>query len=138
MIAIKSRWRTGPAAGVEGGLVSATRTVMHRYRDLPGILRGGSRLLRHWDEHDGGIGVQVAVDLIRRTSWTVSLWTDEEALRRFVRSSRHQATIRPYRSRVTVTGVTFLSEPFDLEEAWTQAAVQLGDGPRPAPRRAHR
>ena len=138
MIAIRSRWRSGSATGTDGGLVSATRTVVHRYRDLPGILRGGSRLLRHWDEHEGGIGVQVAVDLARRTSWTVSLWTGAEALRRFVRSERHQVTIGPYRSRVTVSGTTFFVDDFQLGEAWAEAASRLEDAPRRPSRRAHR
>ncbi len=138
MIAIRSRWRSGSATGTEGGLVSATRTVVHRYRDLPGILRGGSRLLRHWDEHEGGIGVQVAVDLVRRTSWTVSLWTSEAALTRFVRSDRHQVTIGPYRSRVTVSSITFFVDDFDLREAWAEAASRLRDAPRRPCRRADR
>jgi heme-degrading monooxygenase HmoA len=138
MIAIRSRWQSGSATGAPGGLVSATRTVVHRYRDLPGILRAGSRLLRHWDEHEGGIGVQVVVDLARRTSWTVSLWTSEAALRRFVRSDRHQLTIGPYRSRVTVTGTTFFVHDFELRDAWAEAANRLGDAPRRPCRRADR
>jgi hypothetical protein len=121
---IRTRWR-GDGVANRPGVVSVTHTRIARYRDLPGILRAGAGLLRHWDEHAGGMGVQVGLDVRRRESWTVSLWDSDDALRRFVSSRRHRAVVAAHRACVDVRSRSYPTEAFDPASAWT-AASDLG------------
>jgi hypothetical protein len=120
---IKLGWKTGPAAPRDAGLVSVTRTEVARWRDVPGILWRGSGLRSGWPRLAGAVGVQVGLDLRTRTTFTVSLWTDADALRAFLRSGAHQAAVARYRDRVTVHGETWTTDRFDRAAAWARAAA---------------
>ncbi|MBV8957822.1 MAG: hypothetical protein JOZ37_00590 [Actinobacteria bacterium] len=88
------------------------------------MLLAGAGLLRHWQEHEGGCGVQVGVDLRRRISWTVSLWDSDRALHRFLASPRHRQVVTAHRARVNVRAETYTTDAFDPTAAWA-AALRL-------------
>ena len=123
---IRTRWR-GRRDAQHPGVVSVTHTRIARYRDLPAVLRAGAGLLRHWDEHPGGLGVQVGLDVRRKQSWTVSLWDSDDALRRFVGSRRHRAVVAAHRARVDVRSRSYSTDAFDRADAWAVARA-LGTG----------
>ena len=116
---------TTPAAAV----VSATRTEIQRVRDLPGILVRGLRLRAGWADNPGSIGVQLSLDLRRRTSWSISAWATRDDLERFVRSAHHRRAVAPYRARVRVSAARWEVDAFERNAAWAEARRRLA--PRP-------
>ena len=122
----KLPWKKGAAAGgAASGVVSATRTEVHRYRDLPAISRRGLRLRSAWPATPGAIGVQVAAEPLRRTTWTISLWETEADLKGFVRSQPHIDILTPFRRRMSVAGTTWSTDSFVLKDAWAEARRRL-------------
>jgi heme-degrading monooxygenase HmoA len=119
-------WKDGavPDAGA-GCLVSATRTAIARWRDVLGIIVGGLRLRSRWAGNPGSVGMQIAMDLRRRESWSLSAWTTEEDLARFVRSDAHRRVLAPYRDRVTVRADRWEADRVDLSELWREARRRL-------------
>jgi hypothetical protein len=105
---MRTRLVAGPEAG-DGGevVVSLTEFRARRARDLPPIARDGLALARGWRALDGAIGVVLYVDASTKSGGSLSLWRDEDALRRFVGPPRHVAIMRRYRDRVTVRAATW-------------------------------
>ena len=130
----KIPWTKGAAANgstAVGGVVSATRTRVQRYRDLPAISWRGLRLRAAWPEMPGAIGIQVASQPLRRITWTITLWESERDLKEFVRSQPHLDTLRPFRSRMSVAGATWETNQFVLKDAWAEARRRLEPNRRP-------
>lgn len=135
----KIPWKSGPAEPATAGIVSATRTEIHKFRDMPAIYLRGLRLRSHWPEMPGAVGVQLATEPSKRTTWTVSLWSTNKDLHQFVRSQRHIDTIGPYRNRMSVAGTTWDTDRFDLTDAWAEAQRRLAPEPQShSPRRRGR
>jgi len=88
-------------------VVSLTEFTARRHRDLPGIARAGVGLSRGWWAMPGAIGVVLYVDPARRQGGSLSIWTSEADLRRFVGLPRHIAIMRAYRDWVTVRAATW-------------------------------
>jgi len=105
--------------------VSATRTEIHRWRDLVGIVRGGNELRRRWPTQPGAIEMKVGLQPLRRVSWTVSVWASREALDEFVRSAHHVAALTPYRHHVTVRATQWTTTSIDRRGLWREAADRL-------------
>jgi heme-degrading monooxygenase HmoA len=124
---ITTPWKAGtaPASGAAHPTVSATRTEISRYRDLPGIARRGLGLRARWSENPGSIGMQLSLDLRQRVSWSISAWETEDDLERFVRSPHHLRAVAPYRARVTVAAARWEVALFDLDAAWAEARLRL-------------
>jgi hypothetical protein len=126
MILIKVPYRFGASPNASGGgLVSATRTEMHRWRDVPAVLVRGLRLRSRWRDFPGAIGVQLASEPLAKATWTVSMWETEADLHRFLRSQAHIDTLTPYRDLVTVAATTWESHHFSLPAAWAEALNKL-------------
>jgi hypothetical protein len=120
-------WKDGDVARAgEGCVISATRTAIGRRRDLLGIMVGGLRLRSRWTANPGSVGMQIAIDLRRRESWSLSAWASGEDLARFVRSDAHQRAVAPYRDRVTVRAARWEAERVDVSECWSEARRRLG------------
>jgi hypothetical protein len=115
----------GPQARGDGpAIVSLTEFTARRARDLPLIARDGLALARGWWALDGAIGVVLYLD--GRSGGSLSLWRDEEALRRFVALPRHVAIMRRYRERVTVRAATWTAhDAVDLDATLAARAARL-------------
>jgi hypothetical protein len=119
-------WKPGPARhSNDEVVVSATRTKILRWRDLPGILIGGHRLRHRWPRQPGAIELKVALQPLRRVSWTVSVWKSRRDLNDFVRSSHHIAILTPYRDRMRVQGAIWNTTATGHHQLWTQALERL-------------
>ena len=119
-------WKRGAVPGAGPAcVISATRTEIARSRDVPGISVGGLSLRARWAENPGSIGMQIAMDLRHRVSWSLSAWTTEDDLDRFVRSEHHLRVVAPYRAHVMVAATRWRAEQLDVDQAWDEARRRL-------------
>jgi hypothetical protein len=119
-------WRSGPAKGTDGPfLVSLTDYTAHRWRDVPGVWRSGLRLRRAWPGMQGAVGLWLWAEPLRRRSGSISIWTSEDDLQRFVRWPVHLAIVRKYRPRGTLTASSWEAERFVKQDVMREARRRL-------------
>jgi heme-degrading monooxygenase HmoA len=94
------RWSAGPATSDGRAVVQVSRLALRRRRDVPGFLWAAVRLRRAVRRADGALGVSLVAQPWRATFWTLSAWTDPEAITAFMRSDAHLAVMRTYRDRM--------------------------------------
>src|SRR5262249_49245858 len=126
-IMAKLPWKQGALRGAPAPLVvSATRFTYQSLWHMPGVYWNGLRLRRAWPLFPGSIGVSIAADWRRRSTYTISLWRSEEDLRKFVSHPAHLALMRAWRPRMESSSfTTWTVESFDLGEAWRKARQVL-------------
>ena len=123
---VRTRWRSGPDASTDGSvLVSMTDFTSDTFRDLPGIARAGFELRRAWPQLEGAIGMWLWAEPLARRTGSVSVWSSEEALRRFVRWPAHTAIMRKYRGRGAIRATTWWAENVDQTDIWRSARSWL-------------
>jgi hypothetical protein len=129
---MKLAWKPGALGEVPGPLlISATRFTYRSLWVMPAVFREGLLLRRHWTDFEGGLGVSLSGDLLKRTTYTVSAWRSEEDLRNFVRSAAHMRLMRRYRAQMESSAfTTWTTDRFSLREAWREAARRLDGQPR--------
>jgi hypothetical protein len=119
-----------PRPGQDPVVVSFTEFQAHRWRDLPGIIRTGRDLRRAWWAMPGAIGASLWLEPTRRRGGSLTVWTSDEHLRRFVRLPRHVAVMRRYRDRVAVRSATWTTRAFSATTAYAEAPARLDAGGR--------
>lgn len=75
-------------------VVVALTQVDHRPGMRSAFFADTRRVLADMEGHDGLIGYAFRFELFGRRAWTVSIWRDEAALQRFIRSPAHRAAMR--------------------------------------------
>jgi quinol monooxygenase YgiN len=103
--------RAGAASGV---LVFGSRLELRSYRHIVGFLRAAMRLRRQVHRAPGALGVSLIAQPLRKTFWTLSAWTDQDAIDGFVRTPAHQDVMRRFNDRLAGTG--FVSWTVDAAE----------------------
>lgn len=93
-------WATSTT--IPGGptLRQVSRLELTRVRDLPGFLVSALRLRRAVMGAPGAVGVSLRAEVSRRTFWTLSAWSDKDALDAFTRSDYHRGVMVKYRNRM--------------------------------------
>jgi len=115
-------WIHGPAAGHSGDVVvSVTEFVPARRHDLARAAATGLRLALGWFAMPGAVGLSLWSLPHRTRSGSVSVWVQEEDLRRFVALPLHAEVMRRYRERGTVRSATWPMERFAREDALGRA-----------------
>jgi hypothetical protein len=106
MATIPWKWTTQHTARGAAGSVTAAPVVqvsqleLLHLRSVPGFLIAALRLRREVLRTDGALGVSLVAHPLRRTFWTLSSWTDTDAIAGFVRSEAHRAVMVGYRSKM--------------------------------------
>lgn len=97
----RTRWKPGRAFGRPGGpfLVSYTEFTPRSQRDLPSIFRASEQLRDEGTRLEGAIGIVTYWQPFRCRGGSLSFWTDEAALRRFVSLPFHVEIMHAYRDR---------------------------------------
>lgn len=122
----RTAWTPGPAESTSGPvLISVTDYTAHRWRDVPSIFLSGMRLRRAWPRMQGAVGMWLWADPLRRRSGSISVWTSEEDLRRFVRWPVHMAIVRKYRARGSLVAGSWQAERFARSEVLREAYRRL-------------
>src|SRR3954447_4289463 len=103
----------GPEAGAEGPVVvSVTDFAVARWRDVPGVTVTGLRLRLGWYAMPGAVGLWLWSLPARRRSGSISVWTGEDELHRFVRLPEHVAVMRRNRERGELRSTTWRAENY--------------------------
>ncbi len=125
---IRNPWKPGAAAASRGPyVVSATRFLYARWRDMPRVWLFALRLRHGWGGRPGAVGLATGADVLRPVTYSLSVWESEEDLQRFLRSPEHVRLVRGYRDRLVETRVvTWRTERFALGPAWAEALARLG------------
>src|SRR4051794_33843504 len=126
-ILIRDRRRKGPAEGAGGRVVvSATRFTYARLTDLVPVVAEALRLARTWPGRDGAVALLTAVQPLRRRTYSVSVWTGEDALRAFLRSPEHVRLVSEYKRRlVDAHSVVWEMDAAALADAWGMGQRRL-------------
>jgi hypothetical protein len=123
---LRSQWKAGPAADADGPvLVSVTDFTAKRPLDLPGIARAGYRLRRAWPELEGAVGMWLWTSPLERRTGSVSVWSDETALRGFVKWPLHVEIMQKYRRRGSIRATTWTAESSSPGCVWRAARRHL-------------
>jgi quinol monooxygenase YgiN len=93
-------------------VVMASKLPLRRTRSVLGFLRDTLAIRRQLASADGLVGYALDADLLHRTFWTFSVWTDQDHLDAFASSDPHRAIIARLRplmgptrfSTTTMTG----------------------------------
>src|SRR4051794_30293938 len=118
----------GPAHDHHGDVVvSVTDLSLDRWRDVPTAAATGLRLRLGWYAMPGAVGLWLWSIPLERRSGSVSVWTGEDDLRRFVGLPKHLAVMRRYRDRGTLRAETWsmprfvTSDILDRARRWIAA-----------------
>jgi hypothetical protein len=126
----KPNWRRGSLKPIASAmLVVATRFTYKKLWHLPGVFLNGSKLVRNWPQVEGAMGVSVAADVLKRSTYTISVWRNELDLRRWLGSPHHADLMRRYRSRLESSDMAkWQVDSFDLLAAWQESQQRLING----------
>jgi hypothetical protein len=119
-------WTDGPQAAPTGPvLVSVTDFLIPSARNRISAWAQTPAMRRLCASMPGALGFWLWVKPLRRRSGSVSIWRDEEELRRFVSRPSHVEIMRRYRGAGEVTAATWWGERFDAAQIWTTAEPRL-------------
>ncbi|MEV0063261.1 hypothetical protein [Nocardia sp. NPDC050718] len=95
-----SAWKSGPRDSAHGPyLISVTQYTPRRLTDIPDIWLAAESLGDQLAKIDGAVGVMTYLRPARRQVGSLSIWTDDTGLRRFVSLPDHVEIMRKYRPR---------------------------------------
>lgn len=115
-------------------LIQVSRLHLSRVRDVPGFLLAAYKIRSATLKSPGAIGVSLNAQLLKRTFWTLSAWTDERAIRGFVYSPIHRQVMVRYGDRMigahfhtwsTTTSAPTGSGPEGSGPDWNDAMQRL-------------
>ncbi len=114
--------------------VMASRLPLRHHRHIPGFLRWTLRIRGQLSEAPGIVGYSLDAQVLRKTFWTLSAWTGQDAMEAFVRADPHRtamAAIRPHMGQPTFVFWTVPAS--DLPPAWGDARRRIEDRLRSSP-----
>ncbi|MEW2481467.1 hypothetical protein AB0876_17925 [Mycobacterium sp. NPDC049093] len=107
-------WVPGPVnPGDAPVVVSVTEYTAQHRRDVPGIAVHGVRMREGWYAMPGAVGLWLWSLPTASRSGSISVWTDTEALQRFIGLPHHVDIMRRYGDRGEVRSTTWDAAPFD-------------------------
>lgn len=110
----------GPAGPTSSGVVLVSRLRLRSVWQFPGLLAAALRLRKALRHSPGAVSLDLAMQPVRRTLWTWSVWVDEPSMSRYTRSDRHLRVMRKYRPYIADS--TFLTFPAaHAPHDWTDA-----------------
>jgi hypothetical protein len=104
----------GPADSAEAPVVvSVTEFSAHHRRVLPGVAANGLRMRMCWYAMPGAVGMWLWMLPVAGRGGSVSVWSSEEDLERFINLPHHVDIMRRYGDRGAVRSTTWIAERFD-------------------------
>jgi hypothetical protein len=124
-------WAPGPATGADSAVVvSVTDFAVHHRRHLPGVWLTGLRLRMGWYAMPGAVGLWLWSLPTRARGGSVSVWTSEDDLRRFVGLPLHVDVMRRNRDRGTLRSTTWTADEFLRADVLRRAREWIADPAR--------
>lgn len=127
-------WIDGPAARTTPPTphaVMASRLQLQRLRHVPGFLMASIRLRRAVRDADGAIGLGLRARPLARTFWTLSTWTDQQALQAYAQSPLHRGIVERFRPHMAGSTFRFYAADGGMPPRWDDA-LRLLDAEAPA------
>lgn len=122
-------WTAGPHEEANGPvLVSLTEFKAHSWHDLPAMAWIALGLRAGWYGLPGAVGLFLWTDVSQRCVGSLSVWTDEADLRRWIGLPRHGWVMRRYRLRGTARSTSWTCETFDRSAILDEAKRRLVSG----------
>jgi hypothetical protein len=120
-------WRTKlPAIPHQEYLVMASRLPLRSHRSIPRFLRLTVSVARQLEGTGGLVGYSLLAQPMRKTFWTLSAWTDSDALDAFVRTMPHLAVMGKLRAHMEPTRfTTWMTSGSTLPITWDDAIARL-------------
>jgi hypothetical protein len=109
-------------------VVMASRLPLRRYRHIPGFLAATLRIRRQLARSPGLVGYALDARLLRKEFWTVSAWTDRQALGRFDRADPHKGSVEGIRPHMEPSTFVFWSTTAaELPVPWDEATRRVDE-----------
>jgi quinol monooxygenase YgiN len=106
--------------------VLTSRLPLKRYRDVARFLRWTMRIRRQLRATQGCAGYTLDAKLLTKTFWTLSAWSDKEAMNAFVTTDQHAAMLADMKGRLgKATFVESTARRTDLPLAWRDARERI-------------
>ena len=121
-------WTPGPAEPDGPVLVSVTDYAPRSSRHFPEVVAQGLRLRAGWFALEGAVGLFLHGRPLLRRSGSLSFWTSEEALERYVSLPRHVRIMRRYAELGELRATRWTQPRLDPEDARGTATKWLNDG----------
>jgi quinol monooxygenase YgiN len=107
-------------------LAMASRLPLKSYSRVPGFMRLALSIVRQLEGTGGLVGYSLLAQPLRRTFWTLSTWTDQQALDAFVRTMPHVAIMGKLRPHMGATRfTTWTVSGSELPISWPTAIDRL-------------
>jgi quinol monooxygenase YgiN len=106
--------------------MTVTRLPLRSHLRIPRIMGATRRIVRQLGHSEGLVGYALKAQLVRKTFWTMSAWTDHEALGAFVRSEAHvhaMAALSPHMDGARIESFTLSGSDLPLD--WSAVADRL-------------
>ncbi len=123
-------WSTGvhqPVAG-EQLHVLTSRLPLTRYTDVPRFLRWTLKIRSQLRDAPGCVGYTLDARLLSKTFWTLSAWSDKDAMEAFVRSGTHSDMLADMAGRIGRP--SFVESPATVAQiplSWTEARTRIAE-----------
>jgi quinol monooxygenase YgiN len=113
-------------------VVTITKLPLRTYRRIPRIMRATWRIVRQLRRSDGLVGYSLKADLIHKTFWTTSAWSDDAAVAAFARSDVHRAAMTALQPHMDGARIeTFTLSGSEVPPTWRDVAEKLTATPQP-------
>jgi hypothetical protein len=91
--------------------VMASRLEVKSLRQVPGFFLASMKLWRQARRSDGAWGLSLRAQLLKRTFWTVSAWSDKKALYAYAGAEPHKSTMKRLRNVMKDSTFVFWNVP---------------------------
>ncbi len=123
-------WVDGPHESPSGPVfVSLTEFNASAWLDLPAMTWTALALRSGWYGLPGAVGMHLWADPLRRCVGSLTVWTEESALRRWVGLPRHVEVMRRYRPRGAARTTSWTCPAFDRAAILAEAKACLSGDP---------
>jgi hypothetical protein len=112
-------------------LISVTRLRVRAWWLLPGFFVLATRAGRQSKRAEGNLGTQLLAEA-NRTFWTLTAWTDEAAMRRFMLAGAHGRGMRKLLTWCDEAAVVHWTQPTPALPSWAAAHERLQAEGRPS------
>lgn len=113
-------------------VVMASRLPLRHFWDTSKFLALTLQVRRQLQDADGLVGYTLHAQPMRKTYWTLSAWSDSQALHSFAASDHHRTVIAALHGRLNPTTFdTWSVNGDDLPISWNAVFARLNSTPVP-------
>lgn len=123
-------WSTGVHKPAEGEQLHVLTSVLplNRYSDVPRFLSWTLKIRKQLSDAPGCVGYALDAKLLSKTFWTLSAWSDKDAMEAFVRSGSHAEMLADMAGRVgSPSFVDSTAGRENIPLSWPEARARINE-----------